>query len=137
MKGKDKEREENRKRKRRAGFTLVELLVVIAILGILATVGITGLIQHIAEARITATRAKIADVEKLVSMFSMKHNGKLPDSLDELLQSSGDDDPLAKEGNLVDAWGTRFNYSKKGKNSCTITSAGPDGDFGSADDLTN
>ena len=129
-----KEREENRKRK--AGFTLVELLVVITILGILGAVAVTNVIGHLEQSRITATRTSIAEIEKAVQIFAMGHNGKLPDSLDELTQGTDDNPALLKSGSLADAWGVEFGYSKRGK-TFTITSAGPDGEMGSGDDLTN
>jgi hypothetical protein len=43
---------------------------------------------------------------------------------------------LLKEGNITDAWGVQFTLTKSGKK-IKITSAGPDGEFGGADDLTN
>ena len=131
-----KEREENRNRKRKAGFTLVEMLVVITILGILAAVAVVNIIGNLEKASITATRTSIAEIEKAVQIFAMGHNGKLPDSLDELTRGTNDDPGLLKENALVDAWGTPFGYSKQGKK-FTITSAGPDGEMGTSDDLTN
>ena len=131
-----KQREENQKRKRRAGFTLVEMLVVVVIIGLLATVGIRSVLKHLATTNITVTRTKIGDLEQAVQIFAMAHGGKLPDSLEELTVGKDDDDGIVKEGALVDAWGTPFNYTKQGRK-FTITSAGPDGEFGTGDDLTN
>jgi len=132
-----KERDENQNRKRRAGFTLVEMLVVITIIGILAAVAVQNVIQHVATTRIAATRASIKTVDDAIQIYRMKYNDKLPETLEELTQKGRDgEDSLLREGSTVDAWGTPFNYSRQGR-SYTITSAGPDGDFGTADDLTN
>ena len=134
----DKQREENQNRKRRrAGFTLVELLVVITILGILAAVAVQNVIGHVKTARITATRTSIGEIDKAIQIFTMKHNGKLPDTLEELTQEGKDgEEGILREGNLVDAWANPFNYSKQGRK-YTIPSAGPDGEFGTSDDITN
>lgn len=131
-----KEREESQNRKRRAGFTLVEMLVVITILGILAAVAVVNIIGNLEKASITATRTSIANIEKAVQIFAMSHNGKLPDSLDELTVGTDDNPGIMKPEALIDSWGTPFSYSKRGK-TFTITSAGPDGEMGTADDLTN
>ena len=134
MKG--KEREENRKRRRRGGFTLVELLVVITILGILAAVGVVNVMKNIEDSRIVAARTGIAEWEKAIQIFSMGHAGKLPDSLSEMTVGTDDDPPLMKEGAMNDPWGNEYGYTKKGK-TFKITSAGPDGEMGTADDITN
>jgi len=122
---------------RRSGFTLVELLMVVCILGILyagARLVFTGQDQ---EARITTTRGSIATIEQAVQIFAMRHNGKLPDTLDELTAGTDDAPGLLKEGAITDSWGTVFGYAKTGKKAFKITSAGPDGEMGTEDDITN
>jgi general secretion pathway protein G len=131
-----KRNEHEQKRTRRSGFTLVELLVVITILGILTAVTVQNVMQHIETARITATRTSIAEIEKACQIYSMQHNGKFPNAIEELTASTDDKEGLLKEGNITDAWGTQFQFTKTGKK-IKITSAGPDGEFGTADDLTN
>lgn len=119
-----------------SGFTLVELLMVVCILGILyagAKLIFTGQDQ---EARITTTRGSIDTIEQACQIFSMKHNGKLPDTLEELTQGTDDNPGLLKEASLNDSWGTPFQYSHKGKK-IVITSGGPDGEIGTDDDITN
>jgi general secretion pathway protein G len=131
-----KEQQQQRNKSRQSGFTLVELLMVVCILGILyagARLVFTGQDQ---EARITTTRASIATIEQAVQIFAMGHNGKLPDSLEELTQGTDDKPGPLKESALNDSWGTPFQYTKQGKR-FKIVSAGPDGEIGGDDDLTN
>jgi len=120
----------------RSGFTLVELLLVVTILGILAAVVIPQVVGHDEEARIQATRTSIGAIEQSVNIFAMKHNGKLPDTLEELTIGTDDKPGLLKEGALSDSWGEPFGYTKQGKK-FTIKSAGPDMEMGTEDDITN
>jgi len=120
----------------RSGFTLVELLLVVTILGILAAVVIPQVVGHDEEARIQATRTSIGAIEQAVNIFAMRHNGKLPDALEELTISTDDRPGLLKEGSLNDSWGMPFGYTKQGKK-FTISSAGPDSEMGTEDDITN
>lgn len=128
------EKEDRQKKHRRGGFTLVELLLVVCILGILAAVVVPNIMGHDEEARRTATRTSIKTLAGQVQVFAMRHNGKLPDTLEELSQSTGDEQPLIDAGSLNDSWGTPFQYTKRGKN-FQISSAGPDCEHGTEDDL--
>ena len=122
----------------KAGFTLVELLVVVAIIGILGAVAVQNVTGHIAKARITATRESISTISQALTTYSLDHNGKFPDSLVTLTEGDDDNPPPIEGGEdaLNDAWGNPIQYEKKGKR-FTLTSAGPDGEMGTEDDITN
>jgi len=136
MNNKRKDQAHEQNRNRRSGFTLVELLVVITILGILAAVAVQNVTKYLADARIAATRTSIGEIEKACQIYSMKHNGKFPNAIEDLTKSTESEDEYLKEGNITDAWGTQFQFTKSGRK-IKITSAGPDGEFGGEDDLTN
>ena len=123
-------------RKAKEGFTLIEILVVVAIIGMLGAVAVPAYMNYLADARITTTRSLIKSIEDACQMYNMKHGGKYPSQLSEL-QEGDDDNPPLIDGGIEDPWGTPIQFEKRGKKRPLITSAGPDGEFGTEDDITN
>jgi Type II secretion system (T2SS), protein G len=65
-----------------------------------------------------------------IALYKTQH-GKLPEALSDLGKPS--------ETNLfftADPWGTKFKYTKLDDDHFELVSAGPDGQFGTADDIT-
>ncbi len=123
----------------RQGFTLIEILVVVAIIGMLGAVAVPTYMSHLREARVETARELIKSVGTALQMYNIKHPGKYPDSLEELTAETDDEEALL-EGDYVDPWGNELKYEKPPRGSKKrpiITSAGPDGEFGTEDDLTN
>ena len=130
---------ESKNKNSRAGFTLVEILLVVAILGILAGVAVVSLKGRTKSASIGATRTSIQAIQTAIDTYEVD-NGVYPQSLQNLLTKGNENNwngPYIKDGRMPkDAWGNEFSYTVQG-DSYKITSAGPDGQQGSADDITN
>jgi len=122
-------------RRARRGFTLVELLLVVTILGILAAVVVVNFTGKGEEARIAATRTSIANIGVAIAAFDAK-NSRLPETLDELTSEDEKGVAMLKKDSLNDSWGHPFQYKKTGYK-YELRSAGPSGQMGGNDNITN
>ena len=115
-----------------AGFTLVELLVVVAIIGVLASILIIRLSGHTDKARVSTARAHISQLETAVITFK-GDTGRLPQSLDELINKPGDVTGWQEDGYLKrppkDPWNHDYVYRITGRK-FEIICLGADGNEG-------
>ena len=129
-------KEWNRKTTRRdAGFTLIEILLVVVIIGILAAIAVPNLVGSSEKAQRNAAKQGIAVIESAIARYEID-NSKLPDNLQSLVTKGGESGGsyIKKAEGLKDPWGTEYQYTKQGYD-YTVVSAGPDLNFGSADDI--
>ena len=89
-----------------------------------------------AEDEIVSVRVQIKRIEEALVLYNMKHGGRYPDSLEPLTRRIGDEDAFLPNG-VLDAWGNAIKLELRGKKRPLVTSAGPDGKFGTEDDLSN
>ncbi len=82
------------------------------------------------------TRISIQEIEKALEIYTRQHNGKLPDTLHEMLHS--EERAVHDFGSevLLDSWGTPVDYQRDGA-TFKLRSAGPDMKLNTADDITN
>ena len=102
---------------RRKGFTLVELLVVIVILSMLAGIVAPKFFGQIVQAKVKATKPKMAIVESAIEAFLI-NTGVYPDTLDELLVDPGLPGwagPYLQQKQLYDPWDRPFDYIPGGR----------------------
>jgi general secretion pathway protein G len=127
-----------------SGFTLIEILLVVVIIGILAGLVVPNLVGRGEEARIKAAEADIyGGLSAALDLYELD-TGSYPEKLEDLVVEPGSSKnwrgPYIKKGLPQDPWGNRYLYKKPGQNNSSsydLSSAGPDGQENTADDITN
>jgi general secretion pathway protein G len=133
-------------RRAQRGFTLVELLLVLVILGILAALVLPKFTGRTEQARVTAAQTQISTFGTALDAFEVD-TGSYPRGQDGLMQLlvqpadvTGWRGPYLKSDIPLDPWGHPYAYEFPGKlnpSGYDIRSAGPDGQFGTTDDIAN
>ena len=107
-------------RGRRGGFTIVEILVVVIIIAVLATLIVPSLFGRVGSAKRSVAKRNLAVIESAIEMFSSDY-GRLPDSLDELVDRPADiaemdwNPPALRAKDLKDPWKRAYLYQAPGE----------------------
>lgn len=130
---------------RRSAFTLIELLLVLVILGVLAALVVPKFTNRSQQARETAAKADISNIETALNAFEID-TGRFPSSeerLGALLQQPASvtswRGPYLQRGLPKDPWGNDYMYRYPGQRNPSgfdLYSFGPDGREGN-DDIGN
>ena len=119
-----------------AGFTLIDILLVVVIIGMLAAVATVSLRGRMGQAQASTAAASIDAIKMAVKMYEVD-TGKYPASLQNLITRGGENNwngPYLENGLPKDPWGNEFQYSSS-REGYSVVSAGPDGAFGTEDDI--
>ncbi len=134
----------NRKIKtRNSGFTLLELLLVMAILVVLASLSTFAVLNLKKGALRKAAQTEISTLSQACKMYKLQVN-QFPTKLDDLFTPPSGLDretwggPYLDQPVNNDPWQRPYTYGRDEANDrVMISSAGPDGQAGTADDVPN
>jgi general secretion pathway protein G len=129
-------------------LTLIELLAVLTILALVVGIAGPAIYRQVTQGRMRTTEAQIAAIEKSLNSFYLDC-GFFPRQIEDLIAAptegrlcpNFDPDGYFERGSLpVDPWGNSYLYQSPGEVRATsydLYSAGPDGEPGTEDDITN
>ncbi len=127
--------------RREAGMTIIEILIVIALIGTIMTIVMTNVLKSSDDAKTDLARISAQQLEQALRLYKLNNN-HYP-TTEEGLAALVTAPPSAKNWRgpyteaekLKDPWGNDFAYESNGSKSFKITSAGLDGEMGTADDV--
>lgn len=140
--------EEQKKKPKRNGFTLVELMVVIFILGLLTTIVVINVLPSQDRAMVEKARADISTLSQALEMYRLD-NLTYPASSDGLAALTSAPASLApsaryRQGGYIkklpdDPWGRPYQYDNPGRNGpgFDLYSLGADGAPGGEEDAAD
>jgi general secretion pathway protein G len=130
-----------RQSRRNSGFTLLELLLVMAILVVLAGLGTVAVVNLQKGALTKTATIEIETMKRACKMYKL-NAGSYPSTLDDLytnptgMSRAQWGGPYLDEPVSNDPWQNPYSYTKDELNDrVTITSAGPDKQTGTEDDV--
>jgi len=135
----------HRRARRRYGFTLVELLLVLVILGVLAVVVVPKFTGRSEQAKITAAKTDIANLQVAIDTFEIDcaRYPTTEEGIRALVEQPANlpdwKGAYLKRGMPKDPWGNPYVYRCPGEHNTDgydLHSCGPDGQEGS-DDIDN
>jgi general secretion pathway protein G len=136
-----------RVRREQSAFTLVELLLVLVILGTLAAIVLPKFSGVSQRGRVTAAATQISTFKTALDAFEVdmgyypKGRGGLADLIQQPRDGANWHGPyLQSDAVPKDPWGNDYLYECPGKHNPSyydVSSAGPDGRFGTDDDICN
>lgn len=118
-----------RRRNREAGMTLVEIMIVVVIMALIATGVAVALLPRYEKAQIDATTSNIGTLRSAITLYLVDNPGQCP-SMADLVEGEYVDSHTS----TTDSWDNEFEISCEGRN-FSVASAGPDGQFGTEDDI--
>jgi len=140
---KPKRRQHRRRGARRQGFTLTEVLLVMAILVMIASMATVAIFTANRRATRNAVLSEISTMENACTQFRLQLQ-RYPAKLEDLFtppQGVSVDrwgGPYLDKGDIMDPWNNPYNYeANEGQDLVRISSAGPDGQPGTDDDIPN
>ncbi len=119
-----------RRRLRREAMTLVEIMVVVIIMALIATAVGVAVLPSLKKSQVKNTRTDAQAVRAAVTMYLAENPGEDCPTVDDLLEGGY----LDKGRRTTDAWDNDFQIECEGDN-VVVISAGPDGQFGTEDDI--
>ena len=120
-----------------SGFTLVEIMVVIVIIGLLATLVVPNVLGASNEARIQTARSNCSSLAASVKLYYTS-KGRLPDSLEALTGEEEAEKSWYVENLAMDPWDNAYELREgNSRNDWEVVSAGPNGQMGDDDDVSN
>ena len=122
----------NRRRPHAAqgGFSLAELMVVIVIIGLLATAVVPNLLKKLNSANTGKVKADLTQIKQAAEGYLYDHNGKWPDSIEQLVQRDQDGTAYLEQSEVPkDPWGNAYMYEapRQGEAYPSIYTYGADG----------